>query len=569
MPGDSRGGEKALAAKRSPALAVRRLASQVGRRLGWGVVDQAASSLTNYAVVFYVAHALGARQFGAFSLAYVTYGFALNASRGLSTDPLLVRYSGTDLPTWRHAVSCCTGNAVVVGLATGACVLAAAALLGGTVRLGILALGLTLPGLLLQDSWRYAFFALGRGAQAFLSDVIWGLTLIPGLALLRVTHHVDVFWCVFVWGAAAGVAACIGPLQARVLPRPMNARIWVLRHRDLGLRFLAENTTNSGSVQLRAYGIGLILGLAAIGYVQAASTLMGPFMVIFFGLGLVTVPEATRIVRRSPRQLLRFCLLVGAGLAIAAFLWGAALLVALPHGLGKLLLGPIWRPTYPLLLPLMISLMGVCLSAGAGTGLHALADARRSLRATVISAASVAVCSVVGAAAGGAVGTMWGSAAGGWIGALLFWWQLRSSVAEACQRPSGNAVGRPGDLQAGGHQNSRRTARSSPGGTGSGGQGNHPLPGQGFGEPAGVALGQDEVSVVQQPVCDRGGEGFRHDGVVSGRVDVAGHSDGAALACGVSDAVEHLSGVLPGGQHADVVDHDGVAAADPGDGAGD
>ena len=28
-----------------------------------------------------------------------------------------------------------------------------------------MALGLTLPGLMLQDSWRFAFFALGRGSQ--------------------------------------------------------------------------------------------------------------------------------------------------------------------------------------------------------------------------------------------------------------------------------------------------------------------------------------------------------------------------------------------------------------------
>ena len=50
-----------------------------------------------------VGRTLGATQFGAFSLAYLTFGFALNASRGLSIEPLLIRFSGTDLPTWRRA----------------------------------------------------------------------------------------------------------------------------------------------------------------------------------------------------------------------------------------------------------------------------------------------------------------------------------------------------------------------------------------------------------------------------------------------------------------------------------
>jgi hypothetical protein len=52
-------------------------------------------------------------------------------------------------------------------------------------------------------------------------------------------------------------------------------------------------------------------------------------------------------------------------------------------------------------------------------------------------------------------------------------------------------------------------------------------------------------------------------------VDVASHRDGAAFVGGVGDAVERLGCILPGRQHADVVDDDEVAAADPGDGTGD
>src|SRR5215468_8813843 len=105
-------------------LAIQRLVTHAFRRLGWGVADQVVSSLTNFAVSIYVVHVLGAVQFGAFSLAYVTYGFALNASRGLATDPLLVRFSGADVPTWRRAVTSCTGTAAVTGLVIGACVIA-------------------------------------------------------------------------------------------------------------------------------------------------------------------------------------------------------------------------------------------------------------------------------------------------------------------------------------------------------------------------------------------------------------------------------------------------------------
>ena len=279
-------------------------------------------SVSNAAVSFYVARELGATQFGAFSLAYVTYSFALTGSRGLATDSLLVRFSGTHLVTWRRAAAHCTGTALVTGLLTGACALVAAAVLGGAPRLAFLALGLVLPGLLLQDSWRYSFFALGRGSQAFINDTIWTLTLVPPLLFLRITHHNTVFWFIIAWGAAATVAACVGPLQARVIPRPPNVWAWVSQHRDLAFRYLAENASNSGAGQLRIYGVGAIAGLAAVGYVQAAGLLMGPFLVIFLGISLVTVPEATRILRHSPQHLRLYCVLVGAGMAVLALALG-------------------------------------------------------------------------------------------------------------------------------------------------------------------------------------------------------------------------------------------------------
>jgi O-antigen/teichoic acid export membrane protein len=421
----------APAVRRIPTARSWRFVRQMSGRLSWGVADQAMSSVSNFAVNIYIARTLGAVQYGAFALAYVTYGFALNASRGLATEPLLVRYSGTDLPTWRRAVAACTGTAVAVGLTVGACVLAVAALLSGTARLAFFALGLTLPALMLQDSWRYSFFALGRGSQAFLNDTIWTVALFPALVLLRVTGHANVFWLVFAWGAAAGIAAAAGPLQARVVPRFWRTWEWLSRNRDLGPRYFAEGTVNSASLQLRNYGIGLLLGLAALGYVQAASTLMGPFMIIFFGMGLVLLPEAARILRHSPRHLPRFCVLVSAGLALLGLAWGAVLLVALPRGLGHLMLGSLWRPTYPLVLPSTLAIMGACVSTGAGAGLHALGAARRSLRAMIYTSALYVIGGLVGAAAGGASGTMWGSAIASWAGALgCWWWQLTVALRE-------------------------------------------------------------------------------------------------------------------------------------------
>jgi len=421
----------AVAARGIPVALSWRMVRQASGRLTWGVADQGMSTLTNFLLSIFVARTLGATQFGAFSLAYLTFGFALNASRGLSIEPLLIRFSGTDLPTWRRATAGSTGTALLVGLAAGACALAAVPLVGGTTGLAFIALGLTLPGLLLQDSWRYSFFALGRGHHAFINDAVWAAVQIPLLVFLKMSGHANVFWFVLAWGVAGNVGAAIGLLQARVVPNLAGAREWLSRHRDLGPRYLAENTGGNAADTLRGYTVSWILGLAAVGYVQAAGVLMGPFKILFFGVGMITIPEAARLLHRSPRHLPHFCGAVSAGLTLLALAWGVVLLIALPRGLGHLMLGSIWRPTYPLVLPATLAVMAMCATTGAGIGLHALAAARRSLRAVILTSVLIVTCALVGALTGGTLGTMRYTAAASWLGALVSWWQLRQALLES------------------------------------------------------------------------------------------------------------------------------------------
>ncbi|HWF82701.1 MAG TPA: hypothetical protein VN695_19165, partial [Streptosporangiaceae bacterium] len=251
-------------------------------------------------------------------------------------------------------------------------------------------------------------------------------------------------WFVLAWGTAATIAAAAGPLQARVIPRLTHARAWITTHRDLAFRYLAEETVGSFTGQARAYGLALLATLAAVGYVQAASTLMGPFFVIMQGITLVTVPEAARVLRRSPRHLRTFCLLLAAGLALAAAAWGAVLLAALPSGLGDWLLRGIWRPTYPLILPLTIAVMGACVTAGATAGLRGLGVAKRSLRAELIGSGSYVVFSLAGAAIAGARGSVIGSAAGTLLGAAIWWRQLHVALRDTGHAATGSLLpGRP------------------------------------------------------------------------------------------------------------------------------
>lgn len=409
---------------------LRKIGGRVFGRMGWGLADQAVSSLTNVTVSFYLVHTLAAGAFGAFSLAYVTYGFALNASRGLSTDPLMVRFSGAETNRWRSAVAGATGTAIAVGVACGVLSIIAAIIIGGVTGAAFLALGITLPGLMLQDSWRYSFFAHGRGMHAFLNDMIWAAVMLPAIAALRLTGHATVFWVLFAWGASACVGGLVGPFQARVWPGLSGMWRWVYRHRDLGPRYLIEGTVNNAGYQVRGYGTGLLLGLSALGWLQASVTLFGPTTILFSAMGLVTIPEAARVLRRAPARLPLFAAAVSVGLSAFGLAWGVILLVALPKGLGHLLVGAIWKPTFPLVLPTTVAIMGSSFGIGPGAGLHALGASRKTLRSAIFGTTTFIGFSVAGTALFGVAGTCWGTALSTWLSTAVYWWQFRLALRQ-------------------------------------------------------------------------------------------------------------------------------------------
>ncbi|MEU1595936.1 hypothetical protein ABZ468_24510 [Streptomyces sp. NPDC005708] len=417
----------------APARPARRTATRaIAGRLSWGLADQAACSLSNFVVGIYVARSLGVTAFGVFSLAWVTYGVLLNVSRGLATDPLMVRFSGAPDASWRAAAARASGTALGVGIAVGTVCLVVALGVGGREGPAFASLGVILPALLLQDAWRYSFFAAGIGRKAFVNDVVWGVALIPAMVVAAHVGSVAAF--VLAWGASATVAAGYGCLQSGIRPRTAQARGWLREQRDLGYRYLVENTCLSGASQLRAYGLGAIVGVSAVGAVRGTELLLGPFLAVLMGLSLVTVPEAARVLRQAPHQLGRFCLLLGGGQAAGALLWGGALLL-MPDRLGELLLGDVWHSAAQLIVMVTLGVAGAGLGTGAAAGLRALGAARRSLRSQLFASACYVGGGIGGAALAGTVGSAWGVAAATVTGSAVWWLQLRSALRERQDHP--------------------------------------------------------------------------------------------------------------------------------------
>lgn len=390
------------------------------RRGAWVLFDQGLSSLTNFGLSVMVLRAVGPEEFGAFTIVLMTYFLALYLSRALAGDSQLVRHSHVSTDEAREATRAATGVALLVGLATGLILAAASALLGGLVGSVLLPLAVVMPGLMLQDAWRYAFFARGAPFQAFLNDLLWAAAQVALVGWVVVGGDGDVRLFVLAWGGAATMAAVVGSLQAGARPRPRLALSWLSANRDLSPRLAAEVGIALAAWQLTFYTVGAVAGLAQLGILNAARVILGPFNAVALGATGFAIPEGTAIWRRSPERLAKAVAALGAGLAVVALACtGAALL--LPDHLGTELLGTIW-PDAKRILPL-VGLWVAAEGAGQGPriGMMVLGAPRTLLATRAVTAPLIL--------AAGALGALWGGARGAALGLLgahalgtVIWW---------------------------------------------------------------------------------------------------------------------------------------------------
>lgn len=397
--------------------------------MAWTVVDQGLSSLTNFGIAVVAARQAGLLEFGAFSVALTTYLLLLGLSRAVCTDPLVVRFSIEGTPGRREAMKAATGAALALSGAAAVLIALAGLASSGALRASMLALAVSIPGLLVQDSMRFTFFAMGRPARAAANDLVWVCGLAVVFTILFVLTDPSPALLLAGWGLAATVAAVVGPFQARLCPCPRQVMRWFRDQADLAGRYLLDFFALAGQVHLLLYGVAIVAGLGAFGAFRAAQLLLGPINTLFFAALSTSVPEGARVRGDAEGSLYRMVRNLAIALPALALVW-VALMVALPASVGTAVLGDSWPRAHDLVLPvgLAIAISGVV--AAADSGLRALAAAARGLKARVALLPLVAVAGLGGAALGGAAGCAVGLIAANSIGAGIFWFQFSRAFAE-------------------------------------------------------------------------------------------------------------------------------------------
>src|SRR5438093_10629186 len=91
----------------------------LGRRAAWGLVDQAISSLTNFALTIFVAHSVSPTQFGGFALALSIYFLVAWIGQGVASGPLVVPYTSLSTAELTPSAGRARGTPLSFGLVPG------------------------------------------------------------------------------------------------------------------------------------------------------------------------------------------------------------------------------------------------------------------------------------------------------------------------------------------------------------------------------------------------------------------------------------------------------------------
>ncbi|MCW2818214.1 MAG: hypothetical protein JWR42_1001 [Marmoricola sp.] len=398
----------------------------LGRKAGWNLVDQAISSLGSAVSAFLIARAVGVEEFGVFGICFAILNFLVGVHRSLGSQPYAIRYSlarGGDDP--RRAGDCLT-----VALATAAVaaplIMAGALLMDGRAQVLALVIFAALqPFLLVQDAVRSTLLAQGRPRDASVNDAFTpAVQVAGGVTAAQLGAGIDAM--IAVWCSGAVLGSLLGCRQLRALPRPSRLRGWLRDVGSVGFPLLGEWVALVGAAQVAFLGIGAIAGVAALGSIRAAQTLLGPLGTFGLAVTAFAVPHlsASSLSHQRARQ---YAWLVSGVLALVDVAWGAVLLL-LPDSVGSTLLGASWTGSQVVLLPLLLQQVAIALTNGPNTLLNALAMTARSFRLAVVHGLALAVLGLTGALVFDVQAATYGFAVASSAVVPLAFWQLRKGL---------------------------------------------------------------------------------------------------------------------------------------------
>jgi O-antigen/teichoic acid export membrane protein len=401
----------------------------LAQRASWNVLDQVLSALTNAVIFFIVARTVSTAESDGFATAFYLFSLLIGIERAVVGQVFGIRFSDATGQKWRSAVARGLGTTLGITLAAAALMIGAGALVGGTRGGTLIATGFVLPGLILQDACRMAFFAQSRAKHAALNDALWAVIQFTAIGVLIRTDHANAPTLVLAWGGAAVVCVGAALVQLGVVPRISATLSWFKEHRDLSGYLLGEYLLGAGAFNGGFLVVGLMVGDGALTSLRGAQVLLGPLGILSSAAITFALPELSRRTWLSRRARWRIALAVAAGMTLASLAYTVVLLL-LPDSVGTFLFHDKWTGASAVFLAVAIGSTAAGTSLGPAVVIYAMGLARKTFRIMAIEAPLVFVLMISGARLGGAVGAAWGLALDQSLIIALWFLQLRAILRE-------------------------------------------------------------------------------------------------------------------------------------------
>ncbi len=364
-----------------------------------GAVDQAVSSLTNFAVVVIAAHLLSAGEFGVFAFSYTVYSIIISGQQALIGQVLVLEYGTSELlrTRIREALFLSLGVSIFVSLVILSWGLFASDNLGPS----LVVLALCIPGLFLQDACRFGCSVLNRMSLAVWSDVMWAAFAVVFLAIGVRFYGSGVVVLMSAWTIAGAVAGVMFAIHFAAGGRPSVERF--MRSDYLGYRFVLEFVIARAPSQALVLVLGLIAGLEATGGVRGATVLFGPLAVVLNAASSFGAPVLRSVLpnRRTPALVVMGIILSSVAVTLSL------VLLYIPSSVGERMLGDSWSQSREVLFPIGVQMVFLSLATVIFLALR-LVSPESTLRLRIIAAGVIVPSFCVGYIVGGVVGAVWG-----------------------------------------------------------------------------------------------------------------------------------------------------------------
>jgi len=291
----------------------------------WAVSDQALVSGLNFATNILLARVLGFRQFGVFTLLWLTVLFVNSLQMAVIVSPMMSigpKQEPHEAPHYFGAVliqqlafALSTSVLVGIGIVLSSYLQPEWGVEGMAIPLAVAAFCFAL-----QDFLRRYFFVRGKPKFAFINDLVsYGLqVLILFWALGRYRFAASDALLVIAVTSFIAVITGLLSLGRMALPTPSEIRSTVLRHWDMAKWLSASTVMQYATANTFVFAASAYFGAGAAGVLRAAKNIMGLTHIWFFGLENVIPMQAARALHHSGTKGLRRYL------AQKTLLWGSA-----------------------------------------------------------------------------------------------------------------------------------------------------------------------------------------------------------------------------------------------------